>query len=78
MPKFYESTRKNKKYMVEYNGKMIHFGQLPYEHYKDSTPLKLYSHLDHKDKDRRKRYYDRMGKTTDKSSAKYWANKYLW
>ena len=42
------STRKNKKYMVKYNDKWIHFGDKRHEHYRDSTPLKLYSYLDHK------------------------------
>ena len=41
---FKQSTRKNKKYMVKYNGKWIHFGDTRYEHYRDKTPLKLYSY----------------------------------
>jgi hypothetical protein len=73
-----KSTRKNKKYMIRVNNKLIHFGDSRYQHYKDSTPLRLYSHLDHHDKIRRKRYYDRHGKTNNKNSAKYWSNKYLW
>ena len=73
-----KSTRKNKKYMIRVNGKSIHFGDTRYQHYKDSTPLNLYSHLNHHDKTRRKKYYDRHGKTNNKSSAKYWSNKYLW
>jgi len=40
-----KSSRKNKKYMVEIDGKTIHFGDNRYQHYKDRTSLKLYSHL---------------------------------
>jgi hypothetical protein len=79
---FSKSTRKNKKYRVDfdYDGEhySIHFGQLPYQHYKDSTPLKLYSRLDHKDPARRKNYYSRHGPENDPRSAKYWAHRYLW
>lgn len=82
--KIMKSTRKGKKYMVyvKYNNKrgykLIHFGASSYGHYKDKTPLKLYKHLDHGDKERKKRYYARHGKATDKTSAKWWSNKYLW
>ena len=72
------STRKNKKYMINVNGKWIHFGDKRHEQYKDSTPLRVYSYLDHKDPVRRARYYMRHGFTTNKNSAKYWSNKYLW
>lgn len=86
--KFEKSTRKNKKYMViSPSGKKIHFGDTRYEHFKDRTPLKLYSHLDHNDKERRKNYLKRAkgiknksGDLTykDKESANYYAVKYLW
>lgn len=59
---FKKSTKKNKKYMVlTKKGKWIHFGADPriYKHYKDSTGLGLYSHLDHLDKERRDRYRKR-------------------
>ena len=49
-----KSTRKGKKYMVKHNDKWIHFGALDMEHYRDSTPLKLYSSKDHNDEDRKK------------------------
>lgn len=43
--------------------KTVHFGHRDYQHYKDSVPKslggKLWSRLDHKDKDRRKRYRTR-------------------
>lgn len=73
-----KSTRVHKKYMVLYKGKWIHFGDNRYEQYEDSTPLKLYADMNHFDERRRELYYMRHGKTTDKSSAKYWSNKYLW
>ena len=89
--KFFKSNVKNKKYRVEftYKGKehKVNFGQLGYEHFKDSTPLKLYKHLDHGDKERRKRYKARasgiknkQGELTYKNPlyANYWAYKYLW
>ena len=82
-----QSTQKNKKYMVLVNGKWIHFGDSRYEQFRDSTPLKLYSYLDHKDKERRKKYLlrakgikNKSGVLTylDKSSPNYWSIKYLW
>lgn len=89
--KFFKSNVKNKKYRVEfmYQGKLrkVNFGQLGYEHFKDSTPLKLYKHLDHGDKERRKSYKARasgiknkQGELTYKNPlyANYWAYKYLW
>ena len=56
---FKKSTRKGKKYMVNYNGRWIHFGDSSAEHYKDTTPLKLYSHLNHNDEKRKKSYLAR-------------------
>ncbi|RTL06731.1 hypothetical protein EKK58_04310 [Candidatus Dependentiae bacterium] len=78
--------RKNKKYSVLVWDKNKHkyvyhlsFGDIRYEHYKDKTPLNLYSHLNHLDKNRRRRlYYLRHKPTNDKNSARYWSNKYLW
>jgi hypothetical protein len=83
---FLKSTRKNKKYMIFYNNKWIHFGDIRYEHYKDRTPLKLYSYLDHNDKQRRKNYLQRSmgikskGDLTynDPNSPNYYSIKYLW
>jgi len=91
-PVFAKSTRKGKKYMVRYKNKLIHFGELKpdgkgYQQYRDSTGLGLYSHLDHNDKERRKRYLarakgikDKNGNLTwkDKESANYYAVRYLW
>ena len=88
MPEFKKSTRKGKKYMVKTpSGRWIHFGALNMEHYKDSTGLGLYNHLNHNDKDRRKRYLARakgiknkQGKLTwnNPESANYYSVKYLW
>jgi len=88
MPKQYiivEPRRKDKKYTVlkwnKTKNKYIYhlsFGQLGYEHYKDKTPLKLYSHLDHLDKTRRRLYHTRHTPTNNKNSAKYWSGKFLW
>ena len=71
--------RLGKKYSVLKDGKyLLSFGSTAYQHFKDSTPLKLWSHLDHGDRLRRQRYYQRHGYTDNKDSAKYWANRYLW
>ena len=87
MNTFQESTRKNKKYMVKYNDKWIHFGDKRHEHYRDSTPLKLYSYLDHNDPKRRESYRKRArgiknrdGNLTylDKNSPNYYALNFLW
>jgi hypothetical protein len=88
MPEFKKSTRKEKKYsVITPKGKTIHFGASGMEQYKDSTGLGLYSHLDHNDKERQKRYLARAkgiktkdGKLTwnDKESANYYSIFYLW
>ncbi len=74
------SKAKNKKYSVYVmkNGKkrLIHFGDSRYNQFKDK--IGHYSSLDHNDKERRKRYYQRHGQTSDKNSAKYWSHKILW
>ncbi len=84
-------VRDGKKYSVlkfnERNGKyeyLLSFGQLYkndgsfYQHYKDTTPLKLWSDYDHNDKERKRLYFARFGKTKDKNSAKWWSNRFLW
>jgi hypothetical protein len=85
---FKQSTRKNKKYMTKTpKGKWVHFGSRMEQQYKDSTPLKLYKHLDHNDPKRRSSYLARakgikngQGKLTwnDKESPNYYSIKYLW
>lgn len=56
------------------------FGQLGYQHYKDSTPLKLYSNLDHSDTVRRKKFRQRFKHSYDsKLYTPLWFSwKYLW
>lgn len=73
-----KSTRKHKKYMIRYNNKWIHFGDSRYEHFRDSTPLQLYKHLNHNDPDRRRLYYARHGKTAKIGTPKYYSHKFLW
>lgn len=77
------SRVKNKKYsiFIKEDGKykyLLSFGDKRYQHYKDTTPERLYKNLDHNDPERRRLYYARHGKTNNKYSAKYWSNNYLW
>lgn len=90
--KIEKSTSKTKKYSVYVKGtngkpKKIHFGQKGYQHFEDTTPLKLYTSSNHYDVKRRESYLKRAkgiknkdGKLTwkDKNSANYYAIKYLW
>ena len=74
-----KSTRKHKKYMAVFkNGKAVHFGDNRYEQFKDSTGLGVYSHLNHGNLERRKRYYSRHGTKTKLYSAKWFSHKFLW
>ena len=65
------SNRKNNKYVVEYEGKKIHFGSKKYEDY-----------LIHKDKERRDKYLARAKKIKNKNDSpsfpNYWAVHLLW
>jgi len=75
------SNKKNKKYSVYVRGKnnkikLIHFGDTRHQQYFDK--LGHYKKLNHLDKNRRRLYYKRFGKTKDKNSAKYWSNTILW
>ena len=73
------STRKNKKYDIYKNNKyLLSFGDKRYEQFKDSTSIKKYKNQDHNDPNRRRLYFARHGYTQDKTSPKYWSNKYLW
>ena len=87
MPEFKKSTRKNKKYMVKVDDKWVHFGDTRYQQFSDKVPLKLYSHLNHNNKERQKKYIarakgivDKNGNLTwnDKESANYYSVKFLW
>lgn len=91
--KFQRSTRKDKKYMTRTpKGKLIHFGGIkadgtPYEQFRDTTGLGLYSRYDHNDITRRRLYRKRHreiltteGKPAykDKESSSYYSWNYLW
>lgn len=80
---FRKSKRKDKKYdaIIFENNKTryVPFGALGYQQYKDKTGLGLYSHLDHNDKERRKRYRQRhKGSQLRIFSPAYFAWYYLW
>lgn len=81
---FSKSLTKNKKYdallknIKTGRNKKVPFGDIRYQHYKDSTPLKLYSDLDHNDIVRKNNYYKRHNKEYPKFSADYFSKKYLW
>ena len=59
-----KSDRKHKKLMTYTpKGKLIHFGDNRYQHYKDLTGI--WKELDHNDDERRKRYRARSSKIKD-------------
>ena len=75
------SYPKKYKVVVFQDGKKIkttQFGDRRYGHFRDKTPLKLYSHLDTLDRQKKKNYYARHNKTYPKYSADYFSKKYLW
>jgi len=77
--KWMASPVKNKKYRVLLsNGKTVDFGDTRYQQYHDSSPLKLYSSLDHNDMNRRARYYSRHPINYAPYSADWLSKKYLW
>ena len=65
---FKGSTVNNKKYMAILRNKQtdkivkVHFGDNRYQHFKDTTGMGLYKHLDHNDEDRRARFRARHSK----------------
>jgi len=74
-----ESNKKYKVMIFDKRGKKIktvQFGDKRYTQYKDKTPLKLYSHLDHKDKKRRERYRTRHEAIKTKEGKKAYKIKY--
>lgn len=80
-----KSTRKDKKLMTVVYGKVVHFGNPAYQHFKDRTGI--WKSLDHGDKDRRKNYLTRSAGIKDKSgkltkdnplSPNYHARRILW
>ena len=76
----FRSSSVNKKYavFVMKNGRKrkIHFGDSRYQQFKDK--IGEFSSLDHGDPKRRKLYFARHGRTTDKNTALYWSNRILW
>lgn len=75
------SESRHKKYSVivpsESGGRRtVHFGDNRYEHYRDR--IGAFAALNHGDRERRRRYYQRHGPSDDRSSAKYWSHKILW
>ena len=76
MTKLYLKTHKvkNTKYVaILPDGKRVNFGDKRYQQYEDRKPLKLYSNLDHHDKE--KRYYERHNTYYLKYSADYLSKK---
>ena len=80
------SKNKNKKLMVVVNNKTIHFGDIRYQHFNDSTNL-LDKKLNHNDKKRQENYLKRAkgiknkkGELTykDPTSPNYHAVRVLW
>jgi hypothetical protein len=88
MTKFRKSKTKFKKYdALTPRGRWIPFGDTRYQHYKDSTPLKLYKRLDHNDPERRRKYRARHKEIKlkdgtpaylDKEQASYYSWHFLW
>ena len=73
----------NKKYKVQiFEGgkkiKTIQFGHKLYNQYKDKTPLKLYSHKDTLDKERRRLYHARHNKQYGRLTPSSFSKRYLW
>jgi hypothetical protein len=74
-----KSTKKGKKYMAVVQNKktrrtrVLHFGGLGYEQFKDSTGLGLYSNVNHGDPKRRRNYFGRHsnGNTTKRKALNY-------
>lgn len=69
------SLWKDKKYVAYLRDKhtglvrKIHFGSVSYQHYKDSTPTRLYYTLNHYDPLRRANYFKRFSGTPFKDIA---------
>ena len=83
--RFEKSKTKFKKYdsiiLDKMTGKKMRvpFGDIRYFHYKDSTPNKLYSRLDHLDKKRKANYLARHRKTMFKKFSPSWHSAiFLW
>ena len=75
---FTKSNNKNKKYKVNFdlNNKnhTLHFGDLRYKHFYDSTPNKIYSHLNYNDKHRQHCYLKQAIEIKDKQNKYTYTN----
>jgi hypothetical protein len=73
-------TRKHKKYAAriiwEGREKLVNFGDVRFSQYKDTTPLKLWTHLDHNDWERKQRYLARH--KNNNGPAGVLAREFLW
>ena len=83
--RFERSKKKGSKYDAIIEDKItkrqqrVPFGDVSYQQYLDSTGLKLYSRLDHKDPRRRELYLARHQKTmTKKYSPSWYFAVFLW
>lgn len=77
--KWSASPLKTKKYRVLLSdGSHVDFGDKRYAQYRDSSPLHLYSGMDHRDKDRRARYYSRHNIDYPAFSADWLSKRFLW
>lgn len=71
------SNLKNKKYYALVNNRKVHFGDSRYQHYTDK--MGYWEHLNHYDKERRRRYKIRHEKDRhNKGSAGWFADQILW
>jgi len=72
---FKRGTRKGKKYTVIVQDKqtkktrILHFGAVGYQQYKDRTPLKLYAKYNHDDISRMHNYYSRHSGIAQRGAA---------
>ena len=83
--KFRKSNKPEKKYTAVLKNKStgreknVHFGSSKYEHYKDSTGLGKWSHKDHNDANRRKRFRQRFNRLKNKKwTPAFFSWNYLW
>ena len=84
--RFEKSNTKHKKYDAIIKNKLndrekrLPFGDVRYQHYKDSTGLKLYSYLDHNDVNRRRLYRARHKQFIKDGyhSPSFYSYYYLW
>ena len=83
--RFERSRTRGKKYdgiiedKVTKRQQRVPFGDVNYQHFSDSTGLKLYSRLDHNDPKRRAAYKARHENTRHKKfSSSWYADRFLW